>query len=105
MTQSITINELHDMLSKKVDCQLIDVREIPEYKAVRISGAKIVPLSTIQEDYKRIQKDKPVYIHCGVGKRAERAREFLAQSGFKDLYVVEGGIKAWIEAGLPVECG
>ena len=36
---------------------------------------------------------------------APRARWMLKAYGAKDVYLLDGGLKAWVEAGLPVETG
>ena len=97
-------SELKELMGNG-NCQIIDVREIPEYESVRIKGSKPVPLSIFQDNLNLIDKSNPVYLQCGVGKRAQKAAEYLVALGYKNLYVIEGGIKAWIEAGYPVEIG
>lgn len=56
-------------------------------------------------DSGRLSKDRPVYLICRTGRRAAKAAEKLAAEGFDQGVVVEGGIAAWIAAGLPVERG
>ena len=99
-----TALELKELIDKG-NCQIIDVREVSEYESVRIKDSKSVPLTTFEEKLNLIDKKTPIYLQCGVGKRAQKAAEFLSDLGYKNLYVVEGGIKAWIEAGYPVEVG
>ena len=99
-----TAGELKGLIDKG-NCQIVDVREIPEYESVHIKGSKLAPLSNFEEKLNLIDKNSPVYLQCGVGKRAQKAAEYLASIGYKDLYVIEGGIKAWIEMGYPVEIG
>ena len=82
--------------------QLVDVREQPEYDIVRIVNSLLIPLSTLQENYQCIDKERPSYLMCGVGKRAMVAAQFLLSKGYTNIYVVEGGIKAWINAGYAV---
>lgn len=101
--QNITPEELQILKTKNTDCQVIDVREQAEYEAFKISGSKLIPLSVFDQNYKEIDKTKPAYFLCGIGKRALKAAEYLSSLGYKDLYVIEGGIKAWIEAGYAVE--
>ena len=101
----VSIEQILKKLNKKQDCQIIDVREQHEYEKVHIKGAKLIPLSEFDQKYQSIDKNKPIYLHCGVGGRATKAAEFLLACGYKNLFVIDGGIKAWIEAGYPVECG
>ena len=105
MIQSITVGEFSKILETNKNCQLVDVREIPEFESVHIRGSKLFPLSTFEKNINLIERDKPIYISCGVGKRALKAAEYLESLGYKDLYVLEGGIKAWIEANHPVDWG
>ncbi len=101
----ITVEELNLLREKDPTCQIVDVREVPEYQYVRISGSKLVPLSEFEQKMNVIKNDTPAYFLCGIGKRALKAAEHLASCGYKDLFVIEGGIKAWLEAGYPVEQG
>lgn len=101
--QDITPKEVHNLKTQNTDCQIIDVREVQEYEAVRIPGSKLISLSTFDQNYKQIDETKPAYFLCSIGKRALKAAEYLSSLGYKDLYVIEGGIKAWIEAGYPVD--
>jgi rhodanese-related sulfurtransferase len=46
-----------------------------------------------------------LYVLCQSGSRAAKAIEKFRQAGFAGCVQVEGGIEAWVEAGLPVERG
>lgn len=99
----MSIKEILKKLNEKQDCQIIDVREQHEYEKAHIKGAKHMPLSEFDQKYTTIDKNKPIYIHCGVGGRATKAAEFLLAIGYKGLFVIDGGMKAWLEAGYPVD--
>ena len=105
MIEHVSVAELKIILDNKADCDLIDVREIPEYESVRIPNSTLVSLSVFNENMDLINKNSSNYFLCGIGKRALKAAEYLETLGYKKLYVIDGGIKAWIEAGYPVECG
>jgi rhodanese-related sulfurtransferase len=45
---------------------------------------------------------RPVFLLCQTGVRAAKAAEKFVASGLERAVVIEGGTKAWIEAGLPV---
>ncbi len=105
MIEHVSVEELKTILDSKTNCCLIDVREIPEYQSVRIPGSALISLSSFDQNVNQIDKNCSNYFLCGVGKRALKAAEYLESLGYKNLYVIDGGIKAWIEAGYPVECG
>ena len=86
-------------------CQIVDVREFSEYDAERVEGATLASLSALDQNLGLIELDRPVYLMCRSGNRAQQAAERLAGQGFKDLRVIEGGLQGWSEAGLPVERG
>jgi rhodanese-related sulfurtransferase len=100
-----TVTELSNLLARQADCQVIDVREYAEYETERIDGAKLVPLSALEQNAPAIDGTKPIYVMCRSGQRAAQAAQRLTQMGFKNPTVVEGGMLAWSAAGLPVEKG
>lgn len=83
--------------------QLIDVREPFEYHALRIPGSKSIPLSSINEKSKIIERHIPAYLICQSGNRASKAAEQLSKLGVEKANVVKGGLQAWMAAGYPVE--
>ena len=105
MVKHITVDEVKILIDNEAGYQIVDVREIPEYLSARISNSKLVSLSEFQEKMNLIDFKSPAYFLCGIGKRALKAAEYLESLGYKNLYVIEGGIKAWIEADYPIECG
>ncbi|MGI9524467.1 MAG: rhodanese-like domain-containing protein [Hyphomicrobiaceae bacterium] len=81
---------------------LIDVREPDEYVREHIPQAHLVPLSGFnREDFPR-EHDKVAVFHCGTGMRTDAAASQILQSGFKEVYQLDGGLKAWRKAGLAV---
>lgn len=100
-----TAREAGEALSVDAACRLVDVREFAEYDAERVAGARLAPLSALDEGLGGVDPERPVYLMCRSGKRASQAAERLAARGFKDLRVIDGGLQAWAEAGLPVERG
>ncbi len=82
---------------------LIDVREYPEYSAAAIPRSVLVPLSTIENKAESWRKGDEVVLICRSGRRALDAAQRLEKLGFTDVAVLEGGVEAWQEAGLPVQ--
>jgi len=105
MIRKCTTGEARAALEGPAGCQLVDVREFPEYEAERVAGATLAPLSSLDESLGTLDPGRPVYLLCRSGKRASQAAERLAARGFKDLRVIDGGLQGWAAAGLPVERG
>jgi rhodanese-related sulfurtransferase len=94
--KEISVQELKQMLEKKEDFQLIDVREEYEYEWANLGG-ELIPLGTIVNNLDKIKKDKKVIIHCKSGARSSAVIDTLEkQFGFTNLYNLKGGIMAYI---------
>jgi rhodanese-related sulfurtransferase len=86
---------------KNGEVLLIDVREPDEYAAARIPGALLYPLSTF--DAKVLPRDgRRLVMQCAAGGRSLQAAQALLQAGHDHATHLEGGIKAWREAGKKV---
>ncbi len=82
---------------------LVDVRETKEYDREHIAGALLLPLSELDVDVFPVLADKPLVLHCAIGKRSEAAAKMLLKAGYNRVLHMEGGLTAWKEAGLPIE--
>ena len=101
MIKNAKVEDINEMMQTG-ECQVIDVREFPEFEAEKIHNSKLVPLSNFEKHADEIDHTKPVYIMCRSGNRARNAADRLLKKGFTDIHVIEGGMQAWTKAGLPV---
>ena len=87
------------------DALPLDVREVKEFEAGRIPNALNVPLSQIGARAAELARhaNKPVVAYCESGTRSRGAGASLAKAGLTEVYHLNGGFKAWRDAGLPVE--
>lgn len=98
---------LSELLRTRPAVRLLDVRTPGEYESLHIRGAYNVPLDTLGEHGAELRAHvaEPVILICRSGQRARKAEEALRESGMANLHVLDGGMGAWAEAGLPVERG
>ena len=84
---------------------VVDVREPDEYQKGHILNARNVPLGQVEARVGEIEKfkDKPLIIACASGSRSGSAAAMLRKRGFTQVFNLNGGITAWLQAGLPVE--
>lgn len=82
---------------------LIDVREPDEFRSLRIPSALLQPLSVLDILPEDGNMDRPAVYFCRSGKRTTAAMEKLDQRGHAATYVIDGGILAWRQSGLPVQ--
>jgi rhodanese-related sulfurtransferase len=92
-------------LMNREDATVIDIREAKDMGGTKIIGAMHVPFSTFKAraGTLSIDKVKPVVVYDARGQRATMAGGDLKAAGFTQLYSLNGGFKAWTDAGLPVE--
>jgi rhodanese-related sulfurtransferase len=98
--QSVDVADLRAIL-ERAPC-LIDVREPEEFAGGHVPGARLVPLATVPAAVPELPTDAPIYVICEVGARSAHAATFLTQQGF-DAHNVDGGTRAWVAAGYPLE--
>lgn len=83
---------------------MIDVREADEWEVVRIPKAELKPMSTINEWYADLPRDRTIVVQCRSGQRsASVVRALRDQAGFDNAVNLAGGIIAWADSGLAVE--
>ena len=92
MNNEITTGELEKLLIENPDIQIVDVREKNEWDMIRIPGAKLIPVSSIQFRVEEIDFSAPVYLLCRSWGRSGRIAEWLKEE-WKNAINIQGGIK------------
>ena len=93
------------MVSEGETHLLIDVREDNEFAAGHAKGAQHLGKGVIERDIEaRVpDHDSTVVLYCGGGYRSALAADALRQMGYTRVISLDGGWRAWNEAGLPTE--
>lgn len=102
---TISPKQLHDLAEAGAAVELIDVRTPVEFRQVRVTFARNVPLDRLDAERLAAERngaDQPLYVICRSGARSSQACAKLLSAGFTNVINVEGGILAWDQAGLPV---
>jgi len=102
-----TVAEVQARLEKGEQFYLVDVREDHEFEKDHAAGARHLGKGIIERDIETAIPDKqaPIVLYCGGGYRSVLAADALQQMGYTDVLSMDGGIKAWREAGCPLEKG
>jgi len=107
MARTITARELHDALNGTGEIALIDVRPEAVFGANHILLAANIPLGHLElRMADQVPRLSVAVVLCDGGEGlAERAAQRLADLGYTDLSILEGGVNAWGAAGLELFSG
>ena len=90
---------IHSFLEvNRNDIQIIDIREQYEYENGNIDALHI-PMDQILHSTDKIDHAKQVVIYCQTGRRAAAVIYMLTkQFGFNNIFNLQGGYSAYLEA-------
>ena len=82
----------------------VDMREISEYEETGIiENSHLLPLSTLQNDYEKLDKNATIYVFCRSGVRAVIGMSMMKRFGYKNKFIImKGGINQVISEGYPL---
>ena len=83
----------------------IDVREDHEFGKDHAKGARHLGKGIIERDIETMIPDKQadIVLYCGGGFRSALAADALQRMGYTNVSSMDGGIKAWRDAGYSME--
>lgn len=82
---------------------LIDVREDNEFERDNAKAARHMGRGIIERDIVQTFPDKSteLILYCGGGYRSALAADMLQEMGYTNVFSLNGGWKAWKNAGAP----
>jgi rhodanese-related sulfurtransferase/rubrerythrin len=105
--ESLDVEQAQDFIKARQEgtYTILDVRQPGEYEEEHIPGARLIPLPELNDSMEKLDANKPIIVHCAIGGRSRVAAQLLSGQGFKEVYNLKGGIKAWkgVRATGPVE--
>ena len=110
--KEVSADELEEMIQRRADILIVDVREPWEFEAARLPDAILVPRGTLEgaadPNYKHRDPvlcrayTRPIVLYCQTGGRSAMAVDTLNQMGFTEVYNLAGGIEVWEAEDYPV---
>ncbi len=84
---------------------VLDVRTPDEFKAGHIAGATNINFraSDFEQRLSELDTNKSYLVHCASGGRSTQALPVFKKLHFSSVTHLDGGIKAWEKAGLPLD--
>lgn len=99
-----TIANVEAMLRRGEDFHLIDVREESEFASGHLPKAIHLGKGVIERDIEKVIPDVKarMILYCGGGFRSALAADSLRAMGYENAVSMDGGVRAWREAGFPM---
>jgi rhodanese-related sulfurtransferase len=101
--REVTIADVERMQAAREVFRLVDVREQDEWAKGHVPGAEHLGKGIIERDIETRIPDPAtrIVLYCGGGYRSALAADALQQMGYTNVLSMDGGWRAWTEAGLP----
>jgi rhodanese-related sulfurtransferase len=89
------------MLMNRQHAIVVDIREEAELASGQIVSSLHIPLTNLAERCGELgkNKSKPLILVCASGTRSGKGAEILRKAGFEQVFVLNGGIKSWVDGG------
>jgi rhodanese-related sulfurtransferase len=102
-----TVGDVKMKLDRGERFHFIDVREDNEFAVDHAKGALHLGRGILERDIETVIPDKhaEIVLYCGGGYRSALAAANLKKMGYANVASMDGGIRAWREAGYPIEKG
>jgi len=83
---------------------MFDIREADEHATGVANGAKLLPMSQLNQRVNEIPKDpgQPVLIICNTQSRSSKVAQALKEAGWTNVRYVHGGMSPWASKGWPM---
>ena len=103
-SQTSSPQAIADQLKTNSEVVLIDVRTPEEVATGFIKGSVNMNFNSpeFQKSLESLDHSKTYYVYCAVGKRSGKAQQMMKEMGFEHAQSMEGGMNAWVSAGLPL---
>jgi rhodanese-related sulfurtransferase len=105
--QECSVADVKARLDRGETFHFVDVREDNEFAVLRARGARHIGRGVLERDVETLIPDHgaPVVLYCGGGFRSALAADNMQKMGYTKVISMDGGMRAWREAGYPIERG
>lgn len=103
--RELTTQDVQAKLARHDRFHLVDVREDDEWAAGHLPRAIHLGKGIIERDVEQAIPDtqSEIILYCGGGYRSALTADSLQKMGYQNVWSMDGGFRAWREAGLPIE--
>ena len=94
--RQMDVEELKDMIKNKQDITILDVRTKREFSMGHIEGALNIPVDELRDNLDKLDRNSKIVVHCRTSYRSYLAYLILKNSGFKNVWNLNGSYLSWI---------
>ncbi len=107
LSSGINVQAAKQMIVQNNDVVVLDVRTPKEFARGHIEGALNINIHdpAFPQLASTLDRDKLYIVHCAVnprGGRGDKSINIMNQLGFSNTLSMDGGLRAWKRAGLPI---
>ena len=83
---------------------VVDLRSGEDFAKGHLPSARHLEFAELQAKVGQLVKNKsnPVLLVCQTGQQSHKAQRLVKDAGFAEVHVLDGGVNAWQQAGMPV---
>jgi rhodanese-related sulfurtransferase len=98
----ISIEDVYFLLGNHdADMLLVNVSDEEFYTMGHLEGSLKIPWDTVEDNLDLVDPARHVVLYCRRGVRSESAYQTLIKNTYQMVWVMSGGLEAWITAGYP----
>lgn len=95
----VSPSEANEIINKTNNIVILDVRTEMEHNYEGMIENSIsmdfLKPRVFKREISKLDKNTPYLLYCSIGKLSVKAGEYMKEEGFKEIYVLDGGLKAW----------
>jgi rhodanese-related sulfurtransferase len=101
--QRVSLEEGRQLFESK-QVVMFDIREPDEHATGVANGARLLPMSQLNQRAGEIPKDpaQPVLIICNTQNRSSKVVQAMKDAGWNNVRYVNGGMSDWAQKGWPM---
>lgn len=100
----LTVQQTVDLINHE-QVLILDIRDKALFRQGHIAQARNIPQQSIEQKTNSISafRHRPIVVVCQQGQVSARAAARLRKLGFDKVQILEGGMRAWQNALMPIK--
>jgi len=94
--RQMDVEELREMIKNNESIIILDVRTKREFEMGHIDGALNIYVDELRDNLDRLDRNSKIVVHCRTSYRSYLAYLILRNSGFKNVWNLNGSYLSWV---------